>query len=566
MFNSYGPTEATVVVTHTAALDPNAAMTIGGTLPGVQALVLDARLRPAPRGARGELYLAGDVLARGYLGRPAITAHCFVANPHGPKGTRMYRTGDVVREQPDGTLEYLGRSDVQISLRGQRIEPSEVERALTADEAVDQAVVRMWRSETLGDRLIGYVVAAERERFDRTAVLARLRTVLPPAMIPAALVPLTAIPINPSSGKADRSALPDPQVLARPAFRPPKSQFEHTVADAIAEVTGQPRIGLDDNFFELGGNSLLGVDLCQRLSDQTGAAVAMAWLFTPTVQTLAAAIESASVCANSDVTVGSSALETILPLRATGSGTPLICLHSAVPLSWCYTGLLQYVTDRPIYGLQSPDARRGHTVEELAEVYLHELTRLQPEGSYHLLGWSLGGQLAHALAVALRAHGHDVDMLIMLDSVAFDDGVLQPKPPTVRDLVTHLQGNEANTPDNRPLTLDDAVDLLADSTGPGRGLTREQLERLHQGYVDCVGMSSRYRPASHDGDLLYFSASKGITGQLTGDMWRPYISGQITEHSINVAHAQMTNPDALAVIGPILNAELNRRQAEGKDM
>jgi enterobactin synthetase component F len=427
-------------------------------------------------------------------------------------------------------------------------------------------VVRMWRSETLGDRLIGYVVAAERERFDRTAVLARLRTVLPPAMIPAALVPLTAIPINPSSGKADRSALPDPQVLARPAFRPPKSQFEHTVADAIAEVTGQPRIGLDDNFFELGGNSLLGVDLCQRLSDQTSAAVAMAWLFTPTVQTLAAAIESASVCANSDVTVGSSALETILPLRATGSGTPLICLHSAVPLSWCYTGLLQYVTDRPIYGLQSPDARRGHTVEELAEVYLHELTRLQPEGSYHLLGWSLGGQLAHALAVALRAHGHDVDMLIMLDSVAFDDGVLQPKPPTVRDLVTHLQGNEANTPDNRPLTLDDAVDLLADSTGPGRGLTREQLERLHQGYVDCVGMSSRYRPASHDGDLLYFSASKGITGQLTGDMWRPYISGQITEHSINVAHAQMTNPDALAVIGPILNAELNRRQAEGKDM
>lgn len=568
MFNSYGPTEATVIVTHTGALDPNATMTIGGALPGVQTLVLDARLGLAPPGARGELYVAGDALARGYLGRPATTVHCYVANPYGPEGTRMYRTGDVVREQPDGTLEYLGRSDLQISLRGQRIEPSEVERALTADEAVDQAVVRMWTSDTLGDRLIGYVVAADGDGFDRAAVLARLRTVLPPAMVPAALVPLTAIPINPGSGKADRSALPDPQVLARPAFRPPQTQIEHIVAAAIAEVTGHSLVGLDDNFFELGGNSLLGVDLCQRLSEQSGTAVAMSSLFTPTVGTLAAAIESsATVGTNSDPTAGVSALETILPLRGTGSGTPLICLHSAVPLSWCYTGLLQYVSDRPIYGLQSPaiaaGGQRWRTVEELAQVYLDELTRVQPQGPYHLLGWSLGGQLAHALAIGLRARGHDVDLLIMLDSVVFADGTPRPPSPTLRDLITHLQGNETDTPDSRPLAIDDAVDLLAHTTGPGRGLTRQQLERLHQGYVDCVGMSARYRPKSYDGDLLYFSAREGITGGLTCDMWRPYVSGTIIEHSVDVTHAQMANPEALAVIGPILEAELTRRNRIG---
>ncbi len=205
MFNSYGPTEATVVVTQTDPLVPGTTVTIGRGLPGVQTLVLDSRLRPAPPGARGELHLAGDALARGYLGRPGITAHSFVANPFGENGTRMYRTGDVVREQPDGTLEYLGRGDVQISLRGQRIEPSEVERALAADDTVDQAVVRVWASETLGDRLIGYVVPAAdaKERFDRSTVLARLRTVLPPGMIPAVLVPLPEIPINPSSGKTD---------------------------------------------------------------------------------------------------------------------------------------------------------------------------------------------------------------------------------------------------------------------------------------------------------------------------------------------------------------------------
>ena len=383
-------------------------------------------------------------------------------------------------------------------------------------------------------------------------------------MIPAALVPLTAIPINPSSGKTDRSALPDPQVLARPAFRPPRSQIERTVAEAVAELTGQTDIGLDDNFFELGGNSLLAVELCQRLSEQTGTAVAMSWLFTPTVQTLAAAIESAAACATSDVRVGGSALNTILPLRGNGSGRPLICLHSAVPLAWCYTGLLRYVTDRPIYGLQSPaidsESRRRRSVEELVEVYLHELVRMQPRGPYHLLGWSLGGQLAHALAVALRAQGHDVGLLVMFDSVAFTDGAAQPQSPTVRDLVTHLQGNEAEQSDSRPLTLDEAVDLLAHTTGPGRGLTRRQLERLHQGYVDCVGMSARYRPAPYDGDLLYFSARRGITGQLGSGMWRPYVAGQITEHSVDVTHAQMTNREALAVIGPILDAELNSRQ------
>ena len=570
MFNSYGPTEATVVVTQTEPLAPGAPITIGRGLPGVQTLVLDARLRPAPRGARGELYLAGDALARGYLGRPGITAQSFVANPYGQPGTRMYRTGDMVREQPDGTLEYLGRGDVQISLRGQRIEPSEVERALAADETVDQAVVRVWTSETLGDRLIGYVVpAAGQENFDRAAVLARLRTVLPPGMVPAMLIPLPEIPINPSSGKTDRSALPAPQTLPRPAFRAPASEIERTVAETIAEVTGQSRIGLDDNFFELGGNSLLGVELCHQLSERTGTTVTISSLFTPTVQTLAAAIEATAAGGNSAAAVGGSALQPVLPLRGSGSGTPLICLHSAVPLSWCYSGLLRYVTDRPVYGLQSPavsgQSRRYHSVDELAEVYLRELTRVQPEGPYHLLGWSLGGQLAHALAARLRARGHDVGLLVMLDSVAFGEGAPQPEPPTVRDLVTHLQGNESATPDTRPLTLDEAVDVLADSPGPGHGLTRAQLERLHQGYVDSVAMSTSYRPASYDGDLLYFSATEGITGELTGEMWRPWVSGRIAEHPVDVTHAQMTNPEALAVIGPILETELNRH-GEGKSM
>ncbi|PXW28734.1 UNVERIFIED_CONTAM: enterobactin synthetase component F [Williamsia faeni] len=566
MFNSYGPTESTVVVTQTDVLDPVPDITIGRALPGVQSMVLDRRLRPTPHGASGELYLGGDELARGYLGQAGTTSGYFVANPYGSNGSRMYRTGDVVRERPDATLEFIGRADVQISLRGQRIEPGEVERALTADETVDHAAVRIWHSAQLGDRLIGYVVPAATSEFDRNAVLARLRAVLPSAMVPATLVPITAIPVNESSGKVDREALPDPQLLPRPAFRPPGSPVEHAVVNAIAAVTGQSQIGLDDNFFELGGNSLLGVELCNRLSADTGAAVAVSWLFTPTVQTLAGRIETALTAnsANSPVTEDDSALRTVLPLRESGANAPLICLHSAVPLSWCYAGLVHYVTDRPIYGLQSPtiaaEPRRFHTIEELAEIYLHELTRVQPTGPYNLLGWSLGGQLAHALAVRLRARGDEVGLLVMLDSVAFAEGTTQPELPTLRDLVTHLQGNEAEEADTSPLNLDEAVELLEHSTGPGRGLTGEQLERLHQGYLDCVQMSAHYRPAQYDGDLHYFSATRGITGELTGQQWRPYVSGRITEHPIDAVHAQMTNPNILALIGPIVDTELKRLQ------
>nr|WP_202927322.1 non-ribosomal peptide synthetase [Gordonia desulfuricans] len=589
MFNSYGPTEATVVVTQTDRMVPGSAVSIGRPLPGVQLCVLDTRLRPVPRGARGELYLAGDATARAYLRQPAVTAQSFVANPHGPEGTRMYRTGDVVRERPDGTLQYLGRSDNQISLRGQRIEPAEVERALADDDAVVHAAVRIWSSETLGDRLIGYIVAADTAT-DRSAVVTRLRKALPAAMIPDALMIVPEIPINPSSGKTDRSKLPDPRTVARPEFREPRTTVEHSVALAISEVTGQSDVGLDDNFFELGGNSLLAVDLCRRLSEETGADVTMSMLFTPTVQTMSTAIDRATAASRAADTRGAGdlgtgdlgagshgagatddhgsevdlALATILPLRATGVGTPLVCLHSAVPLAWCYTGLLPYIGNRPIYGVQTPaiatGSEFGHTVDELVEMYRRELTRVLPRGPVHLLGWSLGGQLAHALAEGLHADGHPVDLVVMLDSVAFAEGVSPPpEPPTMRDLVTHLEGNESETPDTRPLTVDGAVATLAQSSGPGRGLTRTQLERLHRAYVACVMMSASYRPSPVDADLLYFSTRRGITAGLTGEMWQPHFSGHIIEHDVDVSHAQMTNPEALAVIGPILDGELRRR-------
>ncbi|TSD95139.1 amino acid adenylation domain-containing protein [Skermania sp. ID1734] len=556
MFNAYGPTEATVIVSQTEALTPGSEITIGRPLPGVQATVLDAGLRPVPPGARGELYLGGDALARGYLGRAPATAGRFVANPHGPRGSRLYRTGDVVHERDDGTLVFIGRSDVQMSLHGKRIEPSEVERALAADSTISQAVVRVWHSDRLGDRLIGYVVMADGAELDRNAVLTRLRSVLPSVMIPATLIPIAEVPINGSAGKVDRSALPEPQAQ-RPQFRAPASYVQRVVTELVGDLTGEPRVGLDDNFFELGGNSLLGVDLCNRLSDKLGTRVALSWLFTPTVQSLADTIEQAL---SGEVASDDSALRPILTLRGTGSGAPLICVHSAVPLSWCYAGLLPHITDRPVYGLQSPAiAGAPHqfsSVDELADRYLHELTRVQPTGPYYLLGWSLGGQIAHALGVRLRARGEEVRLLVMLDSVAFAEGSPSPQEPTVRDLVTHLRGNEQETPDTTALTLDEAVELLHREAGPSRALTREQLERLHRGYRECVAMSPRYRPGQFDGDLLYFSASQGITAELSSQMWRPYVRGQITEHRVAATHAQMLNRDVLATLGPILAAAL----------
>ncbi|MFC3453286.1 amino acid adenylation domain-containing protein [Amycolatopsis speibonae] len=264
--NEYGPTEVTVGCVEYRlepgqAPPPGDVVPIGTPMTNLRAFVLDSWLRPVPPGAVGELYVSGEGVARGYLGRQGLTATRFVADPSG-SGDRMYRTGDLVRWNPDGELVFAGRVDDQVKVRGFRIEPGEIEAALVAHESVGQAVV-MARDSASGKRLIGYVTAAGESGVDVAAVREAVAARLPEYMVPAAVVVLDALPLT-ANGKVDRDALPDPDFNERVSGREPVTEAERLLCALFAEVLGLERAGADDSFFELGGDSILSMQLAAR--------------------------------------------------------------------------------------------------------------------------------------------------------------------------------------------------------------------------------------------------------------------------------------------------------------
>jgi amino acid adenylation domain-containing protein len=268
LINSYGPTESTVVATWTDPLTPDAAAPpIGRPITNARTYVLDAELRPVPAGAPGELYVAGAGVARGYLGRPGLTAQRFRPDPFGPPGTRMYGTGDIVRWRTDGQLEFRGRVDEQVQIRGFRVEPSEVEAALADHPSVARAAVVARRDPVSGGlRLAGYVVAATDMPPDPSVLRAHLTGRLPEYMVPAGLAVLDALPLTPN-GKLDRAALPEPD-LARPGNGPvaPRTPTEEALAEIWADVLGSPEVGVHDDFFDHGGDSIRSLHITAQIA------------------------------------------------------------------------------------------------------------------------------------------------------------------------------------------------------------------------------------------------------------------------------------------------------------
>ncbi|MFG2677239.1 amino acid adenylation domain-containing protein [Streptomyces sp. NPDC048445] len=290
----YGPTETTTFATvHPVRPGdaPNGAAPIGRPLDGMRAYVLDTAMRPVPAGAEGELYIAGAGVARGYLGRPGLTATRFVADPFSEAGERMYRTGDLVRRDADGLLHYVARSDQQIKLRGHRIEPAEIETVLRTEPSVHAACVLV-REDLPGDRtLTAYVVPAPgRPAPDPDRLAAHVGHHLPAYMVPSVIQPVDTLPLTPN-GKLDRAALPRPDGPPAAQGRPPRSAVEEILAGLFADVLGVERVGIDDSFFALGGHSLLATRLVGRVRAALDTETEIRTLFeNPTVAALATAL------------------------------------------------------------------------------------------------------------------------------------------------------------------------------------------------------------------------------------------------------------------------------------
>ncbi len=280
--NLYGPTETTIwsaaIALEADELGGHAGPPIGRPIWNTRAYVLDGGLEPVPAGVAGELYLSGVGLARGYLNRAGLSAERFVADPHGVAGVRMYRTGDLARWRGDGVLEFLGRADAQLKLRGFRIEPGEIEAALLAQAGVSQAAVVARSEAGSAPRLVGYVVGSSGAAVDGAALRLALTRRLPDYMVPQAIVVLERLPLTPN-GKLDRRALPAPELTSGRGYRAPRSPQEALLCGLFAEVLGVERVGLDDNFFELGGHSLLATRLISRIRAVLGVELSIRSLF-----------------------------------------------------------------------------------------------------------------------------------------------------------------------------------------------------------------------------------------------------------------------------------------------
>nr|WP_231496681.1 non-ribosomal peptide synthetase [Rhodococcus sp. UNC363MFTsu5.1] len=555
LHNMYGPTEAAVSVTNWKARPEDTVTTpIGLPQWNVQVHVLDAGLRPTPAGVAGELYLAGPQLARGYLTRPGITSDRFVANPYGDAGERMYRTGDLVRRRADGVLEYIGRTDFQVKLRGQRIELEEIESAVRGFDGVRQTAVLV-QSDERGDHLVAYVVAEDGVTVHADELKRHVATVLPVYMVPNAVVVLDEFPLN-ASGKLDRKLLPVPEFADTGEYRAPSTATEATVAEVLAEVLEIEKVSVDASFFDLGGNSLTATRVMARLAEELGVTVPLRAVFLdPTAEGIAAAIDAESGESGADM------FDVLLPIRAAGERSPVFAVHPVLGLSWAYTALSPVLDGQtPVYGLQSPaasgDATLPDSIEEIAHRYVTEIRAVQPSGPYRLLGWSLGGVIAHAMAVELQAAGESVERLIMLDSFTGDaaDALGEGAAVTAEEILGGFGIAATADLDPAEAGIDEVLELIRASTGgPLSAVSEDWLRQMVASATNSVELMRRYVPGRFEGDLVLFTAGHGREDDtIAARSWSPAVSGTVRHRSVRATHWAMMSPAALEEMGPVL--------------
>jgi amino acid adenylation domain-containing protein len=429
VWNLYGPTETTIWSAVKQLTRSEQVVSIGQPIANTQFYVLDEQQRPVPAGTVGELCIAGDGVALGYLHRPELTAEKFIANPFAQRpGERLYRTGDLGKLLPTGELQCLGRVDQQIKIRGYRIEPGEIEQTLTALADVSQAVVVVQEVRPGDERLVAYVVLAGPPVADpplahwRKALLAQL----PTYMVPSEFVVVAALPLT-LNGKVDRQALPPLAVANRQealkiSFIGPRTPTEELVAAAWQACLGSSAVSVTDNFFELGGHSLLAVQVMARLEKETGKRLPLATFFEqPTVEKLAAVLQQDSAIS----------WEALVPIKPTGSKRPLYIVHGAGLNLLIFNALSSNLdAEQPLYGLQAKGLNGVDepltTVEEMAAYYVAAITAANPTGPYALAGYSFGGIIAYEMAKQLVAAGKEIKFLGLFDTYAYQSDFYDP--------------------------------------------------------------------------------------------------------------------------------------------
>jgi amino acid adenylation domain-containing protein len=539
LHNLYGPTEAAVDVSYWECQQESErrVVPIGKPITNLQLHVLDRWMRPVPVGVAGELHIGGIGLARGYHWRPELTAEKFIPDPfsHEPGG-RLYRTGDLARYLPDGNIEFLGRLDFQVKIRGLRIELGEIETVLRGHPDVNDAVVVATEKEPGQTQLVAYVVAAEGGPLEVATLRSHLNEQVPEYMVPAFFVMLDALPLSPN-GKIDRKALPDPEMdsLRREhAVVGPSDVVELKLVQVWEEILGVAPISVKDNFFELGGHSLLGVYLMARIEQVMGGKLPLAVLFKrPTIRQLAELLREGAPAAPSSP---------LVELQPDGVLPPFFAVHGAGGSTFSFMDLARQIgPERPFYGLQAMglDDRRfvNLSIEEMATRYVEAIRAVAPEGPYYLGGVSAGGAIAFEMARQLKAVGEQVARLVFFDSYApdpienaWEENNLALISNFAIDLNLAVDEMDYSIEMLKPMSPDEQLAyLLRNAQAAGIFPAHFDLERV-QLLLDVlkanVRAKRRYRPQPLDCPVTLFRAmEEDALDEFRG--WSPYVTGEL---------------------------------------
>ncbi|AOM39781.1 hypothetical protein A9255_03830 [Xenorhabdus hominickii] len=440
LINGYGPTENTTFsTTYDITNHKNdfvRGVPIGRPINNTYAFILDRQLNPCPVGVVGELYFGGQGLARGYLNRPELTRERFIELPTEDNlSLRLYKSGDYARYLSSGDIEYLGRIDDQVKLRGFRIELGEIEAAMLTYPGINAAVVVMHQEESGDKELVAYFCSSATPTPEWIGQLRQALSVrIPEFMIPASFTPVDEIPLN-ASGKLDRRRLPAVSRLhlKNNTYQPPRTRIERSLTESFQEILGLEQVSITDNFFQIGGHSLLALRLAVTIENKLGKPVQIIDIFQhPTPKELAETFSEEMLNPDKEI---------LLTISKKGSDKAIFLVHPVFGLAFPYLALSKRMPGKRLFGLNNPTfgQKQGRfvSIEQQAEHYIAAIRKAQPNGPYHLGGWSYGGVVAYEMAQQLRAMGQKVEMLVLIDSFfASDHHWQQPDEIALQDFMS----------------------------------------------------------------------------------------------------------------------------------
>ena len=441
-----------------------------------------------------------------------------------------------------------------------RIELEEIENALASHPDVAQVAVLAQEYSDGDKRLVAYVTAEDAEQAIDVAQLQKyLADPLPEYMVPSYFVELDTFPLTPN-GKLDRNALPKPDLSGQVGTKGPSNLVEERLCKLFCQLLDLPAVGVEDNFFELGGHSLLAAQLIAHVKEIMGIELSLAAVFeSPTVAGIAAKLNGSE---------SDEALNMLLPLRKREGKAAIFCVHPAGGLSWCYAALTPIIPSNiPLYGVQArnlgdPSLALPKTMKEMAEDYVAAIREEQPFGPYHLLGWSIGGMIAHLMAGILQQQGQEVGLLTLLDSYPTEQWQTMNPPGEEQALgaLIRMAGVEFDESAHSSITKPEVIDILQDAGSSMAHLSSETISAMIE---VVINNNHRVRDAvdyRYQGDMLFFNAEKPPEESfLDRDGWFNYMDGEINVVDVDCIHRDMMRPDMLRLIGTRMVEELRAK-------